>query len=122
MSTKPEKINQGLQDAVNNLTGLNLTNEDDCIITIASSIIANNQMIAKVRGEVLEDLRNNGQAINPVLESAMIGQKVGFMAAVFFEGIRAGIVTYKYMGTMSNEQPDANIGATPETALHAVDS
>jgi hypothetical protein len=122
MSIEPEKLNQNLQDAVNNSIGVGFTNEDDLKLMIAANLLSNNHVLSKVRGEVIEEAEKHGQPMNAVLESSMVGQKIGFMSAVFFEGIKAGLIAYKYISTIEDGQPDASNGEASEVKLHAVDS
>jgi hypothetical protein len=72
MSTEQAKINQAqIEEAMKAIKSDEIDFKEQLVLQIATALVANNHMLAKMRGEVIKT--NDGQGMNELQEMSMIG-------------------------------------------------
>ena len=86
--------------------------KEQIILQIATALVANNHMLAKIRGEVIKT--NDGPHMNELQEMSMIGYRAAYLASALFEGMHAGNLAFKLAAMISekNEKEEAEKQST----------
>lgn len=103
MSTEQAKINQAqIEEAMKAIKSDEIDFKEQLVLQIATALVANNHMLAKMRGEVIKT--NDGQGMNELQEMSMIGYRAAYLACALFEGMHAGNLAFKLAAAISEKQ------------------